>query len=166
MNGGLLSIGEQWGGFRELLSHRHISLFLYIYLFFYGQKARKGTSSILLYRWNIFSFWRFLYWQKKKKKGLALQVFLSSVTEEMSTSPPLALSPLLLLLLPPLFPPPARRSSEGHELKLPLGLPLRHPHWVGGVLRYLHDADGERVISLVDMVSHYLAGGKGDNKGS
>lgn len=50
------------------------------------------------------------------------------------------------------------RSSEGHELKLPLGLPLGHPHRVGGVLRHLHDADGERLISLVDMVSHYLAG--------
>lgn len=59
-------------------------------------------------------------------------------------------------------------SSERHELKLPLGLPFGHPDRVGGVLRYLHDADGERrLISLVDMVSHYLSRGgkgrKGDN---
>lgn len=66
---------------------------------------------------------------------------------------------------PSLLPPLARCSSEGHELKLPLGLPLRHPHWVGGVLRHLHDADGERLISLVDMVSHYLAGGEGRQQG-
>lgn len=63
-------------------------------------------------------------------------------------------------------PPLARRSSEGHELKLPLGLPLRHPHRVGGVLRHLHDADRERLISLVDMVSHYLAGGRETTRGA
>lgn len=98
----------------------------------------------------------------------------SSVTEEMS--PPLTF--LLLLLssssfssffppspLPHSSHPRLRCSSEGHELKLPLGLPLRHPHRVGGVLRYLHDADGERLISLVDMVSHYLAGGEGRQQG-
>lgn len=73
---------------------------------------------------------------------------------------------------PPLPPSPSRRpplarcSSEGHELKLPLGLPLRHPHRVGGVLRHLHDADRERLISLVDMVSHYLAGGRETTRGA
>lgn len=67
---------------------------------------------------------------------------------------------------PSRFPPLARCSSEGHELKLPLGLPLRHPHWVGGVLRHLHDADRERLISLVDMVSHYLAGGRETTRGA
>lgn len=67
---------------------------------------------------------------------------------------------------PPHPPQPPCCSSEGHEPKLPLGLPLRHPHGVGGMLGYLHDADGERLISLVDMVSHYLAGGEGENKGS
>lgn len=55
--------------------------------------------------------------------------------------------------------PPTCRSSEGHELKLPLGLPFGHPHGIGGVLGHLHDADGQRLISLVDRVSHYLAGG-------
>lgn len=54
-------------------------------------------------------------------------------------------------------------SSERHELKLPLGLPFGHPDRVGGVLRHLHDADGERrLISLVDMVSHYLSRGQGE----
>lgn len=53
-------------------------------------------------------------------------------------------------------------SSERHELKLPFGLPFGHPDRVGGVLRHLHDADGERrLISLVDMVSHYLSRGEG-----
>lgn len=94
----------------------------------------------------------------------------SSVTEETSTSPqytfrPPSFRPSFLPVTLPLLPPSARRSSEGHELKLPLGLPLRHPHRVGGVLRHLHDADGERLISLVDMVSHYLAGGEGRQQG-
>lgn len=77
----------------------------------------------------------------------------------------------LLSSLPPTPAPSALSggaSSEGHELKLPLGLPVGHPDRVGGVLRHLHDADGERrLISLVDMVSHYLSKGgkgrKGDN---
>lgn len=45
-------------------------------------------------------------------------------------------------------------------------MPLRHPHRVGGVLRHLHDADRERLISLVDMVSHYLAGGRETTRGA
>lgn len=92
----------------------------------------------------------------------------SSVTEETSTLPSTLSVLLASSFLPvnhPLHPPSARLSSEGHELKLPLGLPLRHPHRVGGVLRHLHDADGERLISLVDMVSHYLAGGEGRQQG-
>lgn len=72
----------------------------------------------------------------------------------------------LVAFFPPLPPTPPSAlggpSSEGHELKLPLGLPFGHPDRVGGVLRHLHDADGERrLISLVDMVSHYLSRGKG-----
>lgn len=78
--------------------------------------------------------------------------------------------PLFFLSPPPPSPsrrpPLARCSSEGHELKLPLGLPLWHPHRVGGVLRHLHDADRERLISLVDMVSHYLAGGRETTRGA
>lgn len=118
------------------------------------------------------------------KKMLAMQVFLSLANRTLQvslkkcrhrpvnfpspSSPPSFSSSASSSSFPPspsLLPPLARCSSEGHELKLPLGLPLRHPHWVGGVLRHLHDADGERLISLVDMVSHYLAGGEGRQQG-
>lgn len=140
--------------------------------FFKTCKARKGTSSALLCWWNIFFLLFFVKWQGgfcKASLPLLSPLLSSSVTEEMSTSPRQLSVPSSSSSSPPspsLLPPSARCSSEGHELKLPLGLPLWHPHWVGGVLRHLHDADWERLISLVDMVSHYLAGGKGDNKGS
>lgn len=128
------------------------------------EKLGKGTSSTQLMK----HFLCVVLWNGKK--GFALQVFFSpepmvlfkchwrnvDAASSFSSSVP----------SPSLLPPLACCSSEGHELKFPLGLPLWHPHRVGGVLRHLHDADGERLISLVDMVSHYLAGGKGDNKGS
>lgn len=139
-------------------------------------KAKKRTS---LNTDVLMIFFSLLFC--KMAKRLALQVFLSlahctlqvslkkcwhcPVNSPSPSSPPPPFSPPLLPPSPSLLPPSARCSSEGHELKLPLGLPLRHPHWVGGVLRNLHDADGERLISLVDMVSHYLAGGEGRQQG-
>lgn len=73
--------------------------------------------------------------------------------------------------------------SEGHELKLPLSLPLWQPHWVGGMLLQLHPSRGCRhrdwhrhghghgdldmlvplvmvVAELMDRATHYLQVGK------
>lgn len=115
-----------------------------------------------------FFFCCFVSWQRLRVSlSIAHHIFQVSLKESRHgplyflSPPPFPLPPS-----PSRFPPLARCSSEGHELKLPLGLPLRHPHWVGGVLRHLHDADRERLISLVDMVSHYLAGGRETTRGA
>lgn len=77
--------------------------------------------------------------------------------------------PFSIWLLPLSLPPsPCSRphcksgSSEGHELKLPLALPLGHPDGVGGVLR-LRYAHRQSVVSgVVDVVRHDLAGREGE----
>lgn len=147
-----------------------------VFFFLNGQSQERDIlNTVVLMKYFLFLL------LCKMAKGLALQVFLSlahctfQVSLKKSRHRPVYFpSPPPLLPPPPSFfppspsllPPSARCSSEGHELKLPFGLPLRHPHGVGGVLRHLHDADRERLISLVDMVSHYLAGGRENTRGA
>lgn len=102
-----------------------------------------------------------LYCKKWQKSFLscALEVSFGKwrVVNPTPPPPPPFVSAPSTHLLP--LPVPACRSSEGHELKLPFSLPVGHPHGIGGMLGHLHDADRQRLMSLVNRVSHYLAGG-------